>query len=250
MTGSRPFALQAQHQRCNIDWHSLVATDDDQPGSRSIPCQYTTITKQTNSDDSAACLSDLDTNVTSQPPPSPPPPRFGTDPPFECQAADRRSKAGALASGMDDRRDRQQTVSPLQQDGTDSHLSIAALHGQADASDDSGPLPNGNVRKEKLFIYRCAVERGPFGYANQQASPWCTTAARPAGATQRKPGPRRHKRGSSFVGECYHCGGDGHSQNQCPLSRCYRCHRYGHTEHVCRASASRHARVDFACDAT
>ncbi|AGO84046.1 hypothetical protein psal_cds_373 [Pandoravirus salinus] len=74
----------------------------------------------------------------------------------------------------------------------------------------AGPTPG------KVFAYECHVETG---------SPDRTLRSAPAVGVA---APR-----TAFDGECYLCGGEGHSQNYCPLSRCHTCHRYGHTERAC-----------------
>ncbi|AJF98053.1 zinc-finger CCHC-type motif-containing protein [Pandoravirus inopinatum] len=68
----------------------------------------------------------------------------------------------------------------------------------------------------KVFAYECHVETGSPDRALRSAPALGVAAPR-----------------TVFDGECYLCGGEGHSQNYCPLSRCHTCHRYGHTERAC-----------------
>nr|UDO47660.1 zinc-finger CCHC-type motif-containing protein [Pandoravirus massiliensis] len=75
----------------------------------------------------------------------------------------------------------------------------------------------------KVFAYECRVEAG---------SPDRSVGNAPALGVS---APR-----TFFDGECYLCGGEGHSQNYCPLSRCHTCHRYGHSERACCFAARPH----------
>nr|UMO79635.1 hypothetical protein [Pandoravirus aubagnensis] len=75
----------------------------------------------------------------------------------------------------------------------------------------------------KVFAYECRVEAG---------SPDRNVGKAPAPGVS---APR-----TFFDGECYLCGGEGHSQNYCPLSRCHTCHRYGHSERACCFAARPH----------
>lgn len=72
------------------------------------------------------------------------------------------------------------------------------------------------VPPSKVFAYECHVEAGSPDRALGSAPALGVAAPR-----------------TVFEGECYLCGGEGHSQNYCPLSRCHTCHRYGHTERAC-----------------
>ncbi|WBR14460.1 Zinc-finger domain-containing protein [Pandoravirus kuranda] len=75
----------------------------------------------------------------------------------------------------------------------------------------------------KVFAYECRVEPGSPDRSIAQAPALGVSAPR-----------------TFFDGECYLCGGEGHSQNYCPLSRCHTCHRYGHSERACCFAARPH----------
>jgi hypothetical protein len=75
---------------------------------------------------------------------------------------------------------------------------------------------------EKRYIYKCHVQQGNCPVKDYGYSHTCI-----------KPIPTPNQ---TFVGYCYNCGGDGHSQNYCPLKFCTLCNGYGHSERVCNKS--------------
>ena len=42
------------------------------------------------------------------------------------------------------------------------------------------------------------------------------------------------KRRNFFVGQCFHCGAEKHTQAFCPLAKCTICNKWGHNYRVCR----------------
>ncbi len=42
----------------------------------------------------------------------------------------------------------------------------------------------------------------------------------------------------SFVGRCFQCHCEAHSQKYCPLRQCFRCKMYGHSESICLQNSS------------
>lgn len=75
---------------------------------------------------------------------------------------------------------------------------------------------------KKIFSYRCIVKEGTSPILDESMNVNSPKVKPPVSV--------------SFCGDCYMCGGLGHSKHYCPTKQCDFCKDYGHSHKVCPLS--------------